>query len=183
MRVVGVDLAGCSRNETGVCVLTVEGSRKHVATRLLLEDAEILSAIEESKPDLAGIDAPLTYAGVRRDCDELLREYGALPATLPGMETLARRGCIIAKELALRKVPFIEVYSKASAKILGVYSKDEFSMQKSMMALDLDGDINTRLLTRDELDAVSAAMTAYLHLLGRTSLVGGEGGSIAIPSV
>jgi predicted nuclease with RNAse H fold len=183
MRVVGVDLAGSSRNETGVCVLDVEGESKHVATRIVHENDELLAVIGEFKPDLVAVDAPLTYNGVRRNCDELLRQYGALPVTLPGMEALAKRGSILARELETRKVPYIEVYSTATAKILGFYSKDEFSMQKSMMALSLDGDINVRLLTKDELDAVSAAMTAYLHLLGRTVLVGGDGGAVAVPSV
>jgi hypothetical protein len=47
----------------------------------------------------------------------------------------------------------------------------------------LDGDINRRLLIKDELDAISAAVTAYLHLMGQTKTIGDESGSIVIPSV
>jgi predicted nuclease with RNAse H fold len=183
MRVVGVDLAGISRNETGFCVLTVSEGKKSVETRVLHSDEEIFAAVTGVKPDLVAIDAPLVYNGVRRRCDELLREYGALPVTLPGMESLAKRGVVIAKGLKERGIACIEVYSTASSKILGVYSRHEFQMQKNMMSLDLDGDPTSRLLIKDELDAISAAITGYLHLVGKTTLVGDESGLIAIPQV
>jgi predicted nuclease with RNAse H fold len=183
MIVVGVDLAGSIKNDTGVCVLSVEGERKFVATRLVHSDEEIFAVIEEARPRLVAVDAPLSYEGVRRKCDELLKDYGALPATLPGMETLARRGVAFARELEKRNISFIEVYATATAKILGVYNKKEFAMQKSMMSLDLDGDITSRLLVKDELDAISAAVTGYLHLVGGTQAVGDEKGMIVIPKV
>ena len=183
MMVVGVDLAGSSKNETGFCVLTVEGERKTVETRVLHSDEDIFSAIAEAKPDLVAVDAPLRYDGVNRKCDELLRQYGALPATLPGMEVLARRGVSVARKLEEMGFGFIEVYSTASAKILGVYSKKEFEMQKNFLSLNLDGDINNKLLIKDELDAVSAAVTGFLHLVGQTKVVGDESGFIVIPSV
>ena len=71
----------------------------------------------------------------------------------------------------------------ASAKMLGVYNKDDFAMQKGMMALDIEGDVNTRILVRDELDAIVAAVTGYLHLLGQTREVGDAGGRIVVPNV
>ncbi|MBM3309510.1 MAG: DUF429 domain-containing protein [Candidatus Altiarchaeales archaeon] len=183
MKVVGIDLAGSSRNETGFCVLVVEGERKVVETKILYSNEELFSAIVGVKPDLVAVDAPLKYDGVNRKCDEALRQYGALPATLPGMETLAKRGVLVARELERLGVKFIEVYSTASAKILGVYNMEEFSMQKNLLSLSLDGDVNKRLLIKDELDAISAAVTAYLHLLGQTKVVGDEAGFIVIPSV
>lgn len=183
MKVVGVDLAGSVKNDTGFCVLTVVDDRKSVETRLLHSNDELMAAVLEAKPDLVGVDAPLIYGGVNRRCDELLRKYGALPATLPGMETLARRGVLIAREFDKHKIKYIEVYSTATAKILGVYNKKEFNMQKNMMSLDLDGDTNDRLLVKDELDAISAALTAYLHLLGQTKTVGDESGCVVVPEV
>lgn len=183
MKVVGVDLAGSSRNETGFCILTVSDNKKSVETRILYSNEELIAAIIGAGPGLVAIDAPLVYDGVRRRCDEMLRQYGALPVTLPGMEVLARRGVIVARELKERSIPCIEVFSTASSKILGVYSRQEFQMQKNMMSLDLDGDPTKRLLIKDELDAISAALTGYLHLIGKTTLVGDESGLIAIPQV
>ncbi|MFH1125895.1 MAG: DUF429 domain-containing protein [Candidatus Altiarchaeota archaeon] len=183
MRVVGVDLAGSSKNETGFCILKIDNEKKSVETRILHSNEDLIQAIVEAKPDLVAIDAPLIYNGVNRKCDELLRQYGALPATLPGMETLAKRGVLIAKELEKNNIKNIEVYATASAKILGVYNKEEFQMQKNMMSLNLDGDTTTRLLIKDELDAVSAALTAYLHMVNQTKTVGDESGRIVIPMV
>ena len=183
MRFEGVDLAGSSRNETGICVLTVEGEKKSVETRIVRSDDDVVSAVVVANPVLVGVDAPLVYSGVNRKCDELLRQYGALPATLPGMETLARRGVSIAREFEKRRIKFIEVYATGTAKILGFYSKNEFQMQKNMMALDLNGDPNNRLLVKDELDSISAALTAYLHSVGQTTVVGDESGLVVIPKV
>lgn len=183
MRFVGVDLAGSSKNETGFCILTVENDKKFVETRIVHSNEELIAAIVDVKPDLVAVDAPLIYEGANRKCDEMLRQYGALPATLPGMETLAKRGVFVARELKERNIKYIEVFSTASAKILGVYSKQEFQMQKNMMSLNLDGDANKRLLTKDELDAISAALTAYLHTLGETKTIGDESGIIVVPEV
>jgi len=183
MRVVGVDLAGSSRNKTGFCVLTVDGEKKSVKTSILYSNEELLDAIAALKPDLVAVDAPLVYSGVNRKCDEMLRQYGALPATLPGMETLAKRGVAFARELSRRGIKCIEVYSTATAKILGVYGSKEFKMQKNMISLNLDGDINDRLLVKDELDAVSAALTACLHLMGQTRAVGDDSGMVVVPDV
>ncbi|MFH1055908.1 MAG: hypothetical protein V1744_07455 [Candidatus Altiarchaeota archaeon] len=179
MRVVGLDLAGVPKNDTGYCLL----EDKRVTTRLLHSDDGIISELKSAKPDLVAVDAPLVYDGSRRKCDELLREYGALPVTLRGMETLAVRGRALAGMLDAQGMKYVEVYATASAKILGVYSKDDFTMQKSMTALDLQGDVNTKILVRDELDAIMAAVTGYLHLVGGTRAVGDESGTIVVPNV
>jgi len=182
MRVVGLDLAGSHRNVSGYCVLDV-GEVKSVTTKLLHSDEEILSELKSAGPDLVAVDAPLVYDGGRRKCDEMLREYGALPVTLKGMGVLAGRGSALASEMKAVKFNYIEVFSTASAKILGIYSKNDFTLQKNMMALDLQGDINTRILSRDELDAVLAAVTGYLHLISQTRSVGDESGVVVVPNV
>ncbi|MBD3387663.1 MAG: DUF429 domain-containing protein [Candidatus Altiarchaeales archaeon] len=182
MRVVGLDLAGSPKNSTGFCILEVEGG-KTVHTRLIHSDEEILSDVTSADPDLVAVDAPLIYEGVRRNCDDLLREYGALPVTLKGMEVLAERGRKIASDLKRLGLDYIEVFPTASAKILGVYSKNDFTLQKNMMALDLKGDLNTKILSRDELDAVLASLTGFLYLQGQSEPVGDENGLVHIPLV
>lgn len=182
MKVAGIDLAGSPKNPTGYCLLTVAGERKTVETLILQSDDDIISRLESDKPSLTAVDAPLVFENRGRECDRILREYGALPVTLPGMTMLAERGADLARRLS-NSFELIEVYAKASAKILGVYHKDDFSFQKNIMSLDLDGDINTRLFSRDELDAVLAAITAYLHTDGQTKTVGGDDGKIVVPEV
>jgi predicted nuclease with RNAse H fold len=183
MRVVGIDLAGSPKNDTGYCIIEDSGGSKAVLAWILHSDEEILRALKDAGADLVAVDSPLTYEGVRRKCDEDLKEYGALPVTLRGMTTLAIRGRGLAAKLRDGGFRHVEVFSTASAKILGVYHKEDFPMQKSMMALDLQGDVNTRLLTRDEIDAVVAALTGYLHLHGRTRSVGDGKSDIVVPNV
>ncbi len=183
MRVVGLDLAGSQRNDTGWCLLADTGGVKAVACRLLHSDDEIMSGLRDARPDLVAVDAPLTYSGARRACDEALREYGALPVTLRGMEALAVRGRGLAQKMRSGGFRFIEVNSQASARILGVYDRNDFTMQKAMMALDLEGDVNSKILSRDELDAVVAAVTGYLSLLSQTREVGDDAGRVAVPDV
>ncbi|MFH1787945.1 MAG: hypothetical protein ABH834_01035 [Candidatus Altiarchaeota archaeon] len=182
MKVCGLDLAGLPKNPSGFCVLVDEDGVKTVRVKILFSDDEIVRELDDASPDVVALDAPATFSGHNRACDRELEQYGALPVTLPGMEVLARRGTNLAGRIA-GKHKLVEVYAKASAKILGVYAKDDFACQKKLLSLDLSGDPNQRMLTRDELDAVFAAMTGYLHLMGQTKEVGDEDGRIIIPDV
>ncbi|RLI88564.1 MAG: DUF429 domain-containing protein [Candidatus Altiarchaeales archaeon] len=183
MKVVGIDLAGNPKNDTGFCSMEVKGDKKYVSTRILHSDSEIIDKLKEIKPELVAIDAPLTYTGVNRKCDDNLHKYGALPVTLRGMETLARRGTRLADELKRMNFRFIEIFSTATAKILGFYDKRETIMQRNLIKSGIEGDIEKRFLTRDELDAIFAAITACLYLNGSTEAVGDDNESIIIPKV
>lgn len=177
-----MDLAGVSKNPTGFCILTEKAGVKTVQTGVLHSDEEIIGKINEAGPELTALDAPTKYDGKNRLCDTILKDYGALPVTLRGMEVLAKRGVGLYEKLK-PKHKVIEVYAKASAKILGVYHKDDFICQKKLLSLDLSGDPNNRILSRDELDAVFAAITAYLHLSGQTKTVGDDEGRITVPEI
>ncbi len=180
IRSAGIDLAGNPKNKTGFCVLEVNAG-KWVFTKTLLSDCEIIAELEKAKPNIVAIDAPITFSGKNRLCDIELHEYGALPVTLRGMEVLAVRGSELAKELSNFKL--IEIYATATAKILGFYDKNEKKVQKALLNSGIKGDIETRFLTKDELDAIFAAMTGYLHLEGMTEEKGGEDGKIVVPRV
>jgi uncharacterized protein len=183
MRFIGIDLAGSPKNDTGFCILEVTGEDKVLAVTLLHSDSEILEKIQKATPDLIAIDAPLTYAGINRECDSILSSYGALPVTLRGMEVLARRGTALAAELRKSGCKYIEVYAKASGKILGLYHEEESSVQRMLLAIGLQGDLERRILSRDEIDAIFAALTAYLYTTGSTEDVGDERGIVALPKV
>jgi len=176
MKIVGIDLAGNPKNDTGFCVMSVKEDEKNVHVSILYADDEIIEKVKEIDPDLIAIDAPLTYCGENRACDEELHKYGALPVTLRGMVVLAEK----LRELDLE---VIEVFSTATAKILGHYNKRDRLMQKKLINSGIRGDVDRRFLTKDELDAVFASITAFLHLNGSTVEVGGEDGKIIIPKV
>ncbi len=183
MRFIGIDLAGSPKNDTGFCLLEVTGEEKKLSVTLLHSDSEILEKIRKNDPDLTAIDAPLTYEGMNRECDSILRDYGALPATLRGMEVLAKRGTRLASELNKVGCKYIEIYAKATGKILGFYDADDRAIQKKLLAAGLCGDLEKRMLTKDEIDAVFAALTAYLHYDGKSEEVGGATGKIIIPKI
>ncbi len=183
MRIIGIDLAGSSKNNTGLCILDSDGKEKKVKTLMFKGDSEILLQCDMLKPDLIAIDAPLTPAknGFMRLCDEELREYGALPQSLRGMTYLVERGITLGNRLK-KKYKVIEVYNAATAKILGFYDKNDLAMQKKLAPL-IDGDIKDRVMKRDELDAITAALMGFLHSQGKASEVGGDEGKIAIPKI
>ena len=180
VKVAGIDLAGNPKNNTGFCIMTISGDQKTVSTIILHSDTEIIEKLAEEKPDLIAIDAPLTYTGTNRRCDEELREYGALPVTLRGMEVLAQRGTNLAPKLENK---YIEVFSTGSGKILGFYDKKESLMQKRLLSEGITGDTEKRMLIKDEIDAIFAAMTAYLHLKGSTEKIGDVNEKIVIPKI
>src|SRR5437867_1395143 len=81
--VLGIDLAGSPRRPTGLCLL--RGSQAQ--TSVAFSDKDILSTIQQARPDLVPIDAPLSLPKGRktihdragehfRDCDLELRQRG-----------------------------------------------------------------------------------------------------------
>lgn len=182
MKIVGIDLAGNPTNDTGFCILTVD-DEKSVSTSILKSDSEILERLKEIQPEIVAIDAPLIFEGRNRPCDDELREYGALPVTLRGMEVLARRGSSLAIEIKKLNLNMIEIFATASAKILGFHDPDNKKMQKRLIEAKISGDVDKRFLTKDELDAVFAAITGYLYLNDSTKEVGDDNGKIVIPKV
>jgi predicted nuclease with RNAse H fold len=99
MKFIGIDLAGNPKNETGFCILEIAGEKKTVSTSILRSDLDIIEKIRKTNPEIIALDAPLTYEGINRRCDEELSSYGALPVTLRGMEVLAKRGTNLALQL------------------------------------------------------------------------------------
>ncbi len=119
MVVVGVDLAGSPQRATGVCVLRGLKARTWVAHT----DEEILSIIEQARPDLVPIDAPLSLPAGRttiqdrtgghfRECDLELRRRGIrfFPITLGPMRMLTERGLAIGAKIAAMGYRAVECY-------------------------------------------------------------------------
>ena len=69
--IVGIDLAGSSRRPTGVCIL--HGMKAH--THLAYRAEEILSAVDQAKPDLVPIDAPLSLPNGRKTIHDRSGEH------------------------------------------------------------------------------------------------------------
>jgi len=149
---VGIDLAGLETNETGFCVLDSEDNRDKVRVKRLLSDREILNEIdevnEERKIDVIAIDAPFGWPeqGYFRRSDLLLQARGFSPLSpvFPGMKPLTRRGKMLSEILRKRGFQVIEVFAKASEKILGLERK--------------------KAVNKDEYDALICALTGKAYL-------------------
>jgi predicted nuclease with RNAse H fold len=193
MRVIGIDLAGSKNRNTGICVMNEELEAKCFVVH---EDKEILEIVEKFKPDLIAIDAPLSLPKGRRslrkkekihfrECDRKLLELGIkfFPITLGPMRMLTRRGIKLRKALERKGYKVIEVYPGATQDILKIARKS-VSLKKLREGLEKLGiKIEKRKLTHDELDAITAAYTAFLHLRGKTLTLGNEEeGTIVIPT-
>lgn len=190
--VIGIDLAGSERRDTGFCVIT--GRTAHVM--VVHTDTEILARIKALRgKKFIGIDAPLSLphgrknlerkSGVHfRRCDIALRERGIrfFPITLGPMRMLTKRGIALKRKILRmeRHARVFEVYPGATYDSFHIQRKD----RKAIMHW---AKKYVRLISRDysqdELDAVAAAITIKLYLKGKGMALGdGNEGQIIIPS-
>jgi predicted nuclease with RNAse H fold len=191
-KVVGIDLAGSPRRNTGICTL-----KKNLITfcTILHTDREIISYIEKENPTLIAIDAPLNLPPGRksiedkngehfRPCDrELLRRrIRFFPITLGPMRLLTRRGIRLKRALKARGYAVIEVYPGAAQDIWHTGRKQDGlpKLRKGLEKLGVKG-LNNKM-NGDELDAVTAALVAQLFLRGEAEVLGNfKRGAIVIP--
>jgi predicted nuclease with RNAse H fold len=190
--VVGIDLAGSPRRDTGVCALRgmTAGS-----IETLHSDKEILDFVERIEPELVAIDAPLSLPPGRKSLEErnaehfrpsdrelLKRGIRFFPITLGPMRLLTARGIRLKKILTRRGYPVIEIYPGAAQDIFGIPRKQHglAKLQRGLERLGLRG-LN-REMNGDELDAVTGALVGRLYLKGKAEILGDvKTGAIIVP--
>jgi predicted nuclease with RNAse H fold len=181
--VIGIDLAGSSRNPTGWALL----KGKAVKTRLLYTDKEILENTVRNHPALIAIDSPLSLpkkGGFFRKTDkEMIRKgYRVLPPNFPAMKKLTLRAIRLNRLIEENTYKAIEVHPTSTRKALQMPLKDWKTIQEILKNLGLKGELETRPLATHEIDAVTAALTAVLHLKRQTEQIGNnEEGYIILP--
>jgi predicted nuclease with RNAse H fold len=181
--VIGIDLAGSSRNPSGWAML----KGKTVKSFLLYPDSEILESAVRNLPALIAIDAPLSLPKknelFRKADREMIRNgYKVFPPNLPAMKKLALRAIRLNKLIEEKRYKTIEVHPTSTRKALQIPLKDWEAIQEILQILGLKGDIETRPLETHEIDAVTAALTAVLYLQSQTEMVGNaEEGYIIVP--
>ncbi|MEM1540192.1 MAG: DUF429 domain-containing protein [Candidatus Bathyarchaeia archaeon] len=180
--IIGIDLAGKEKNPTGLAVL----KHKKVETCLVYTDEEILNKLCNAKPSIVAIDAPLKLPkkGFLRKADsELIKKgYRVFPPGLPAMKTLTMRAIRLNRLITKSGVKTIEVHPTSTRKALNMPTKDWENIQEIFKKLGLSGTVEERVLTPHELDAITAAFTAYLYLQGLTETVGTHNeGFIVVP--
>jgi predicted nuclease with RNAse H fold len=181
--VIGIDLAASSRNPSGWALL--KGNT--VKTSLVYTDSEILENIVRNHPALIAIDAPLSLpekgAFFRKADREMIRKgYKVFPPNLPAMKKLALRAIRLNRLIEKKRYKTIEVHPTSTRKALQMPLKDWKAIQEVLKTLGLKGELETRSLATHEIDAVTAALTAVLHLKSQTERVGDEKkGHITVP--
>jgi predicted nuclease with RNAse H fold len=180
--IIGIDLAGKPENPTGWAIW----ENKKVKTSLLYNDKQILQAVTQNKPEIVAIDAPfsLPKSGILRKADrEMIKKgYRVFPPTLPAMKILTMRAMKLNRLIAEKGFKTIEAHPTSTCKALGVPPKDWGKVQTVLMQIGLEGDLRVRTLTPHEIDAVIAALTAYLDVRNQTEALGDEEeGYIIVP--
>ncbi len=190
--VVGVDLAGSPRRNTGLCFLR---GMTIVSYATIHTDEEILSFIERAKPALVAVDAPLGLPRGRKSLEERspfhfrlsdleLRKRGIrfFPLTLGPMRMLTERGMRLKKVIEKRGIPVIEIYPGAAQDIWKINRKQGglAKLRSGLEKIGLKG--LTKGMNGDELDAVSGALVGRLYLEGRAEVLGDTAeGAIIVP--
>ena len=191
-KVVGIDLAGSPKRNTGICTLKKEDI---TSCTIVHTDQEIINYVEKDNPVLIAIDAPLNLPPGRksiedkngehfRPCDRELLRRGIrfFPITLGPMRLLTERGIRLKRFLNRRGYAVIEVYPGAAQDIWHTGRKQDglSKLRKGLQKLGVKG-LNKKM-NGDELDAVTAALTGQLFLLGRAEVLGNfKRGAIIIP--
>lgn len=190
MHVVGIDLAGSEKRQTGFCIL--DGTK--VDTSIFYTNEEIINRIEEVKPDIITIDAPLSLPEGRksiedrtnvhlRECDKelLKRRIKFFPITLGPMRKLTQRGMELKKTLENKGFRVIEVYPGGAQDILKIPRKQKGldELRKGLEKLRIKGLKST--MNDHELDAVTCAYVGKLFLEGKTLTFGTPDKSIIMP--
>ncbi len=155
MPVIGIDLAGKEKNDTGICVYFLKelDEKPGTITFRVHTDEEILASVEKHRPEIIAIDAPLSFPkpeeGYFRRSDRLLMERGfsVLSPNFKGMVVLVRRAIKLKNRLEEMGYRVIETYPRAVQEI--------FALKKP------------KNKNKDEFDAFLCALAAKAYVLNR----------------
>jgi predicted nuclease with RNAse H fold len=192
---IGIDLAGSPKRPTGVCRLSAMTASVHCA----YSDEEVLEAVTDDAR-LVAVDAPLSLPRGRcclesdcdcagkvhfRECDLELRKMGIkfFPITLGPMRMLTERGMRLKKEIESRGLEVVETFPGGAQDIWGIpRQKDPRGLRRGLKKKGIKGDIDRRGISVHELDAVSCALAARLHVQGRSLVIGDpDEGQMVLP--
>jgi predicted nuclease with RNAse H fold len=185
MKVLGIDLAGSERRNSGVAYLE-DGK---LTCFVLHRDEEILELSKGFSHIF--IDAPLSLPKGRanlqdrgphfRACDLMLRKRGIkfFPVSLGPMRLLTERGIRLKTAMEGWGKVVYEVFPGAFYDVMGVGRKDKKAILELYRRLGFN--LEDRKYTKDEIDAIACLLMGIMFLEGRAELLEGEDGAIIIP--
>lgn len=199
-RIVGIDLTGSAARPSGFAVL--DGNR--VTTTTLGPDEALIEHTVRANPKLVSIDSPLSLPrgrikvtdddpgrdefGIMRICERTLKRRGinVYPCLLPSMQRLTERGMRLAEAFRKCGIPVIESYPGAAQDIMRIPRKgdDKTFLAQGLREFGIDGELDFRDISHDELDAITSAVVGSFFLAGKfEGLSGPEEGSLIIPDL
>ena len=100
--------------------------------------------------------------------------FRPFPTLLPSMVKLTLRGIALRERLSAEGYAVIEVYPGMTQDILGIPRKRRGvdALRRGLKRQGVLGIPRVRRVTHDEYDAVTCALTAWLHLEGATEVMG-----------
>jgi len=190
MTVVGLDLAGAQTRPTGFCKLT----KMRAETALLYLDEEILLKVQESRPKVVAVDAPLSLPPGRKSIEErtsehlreadrelLRRGIKFFPITLGPMRKLTERGMRLKATLEVQGYCIVEAYPGGAQDILGIPRKQR-GLDKLKAGLEAQGILGLcDGLSDHELDAATCALVAKMYVEGKAVTYGDPMQGIVMP--
>jgi uncharacterized protein len=183
MRVVGLDLAGSERRDTGFCVME---STMACRAEVLHMDDEVVSKTVAARPRVVSIDAPLFLPLGRpsldvrgpphfRECDkELLRmKIKFFPISLGPMRMLTARGMRLRSTFESEKLEVIESFPGAIQDMLGVPRKQAGldRLQRALRRYGVRWESKSPL-TGDELDGITSALVGLMYVKNEYRAIG-----------
>ncbi len=196
MNVIGIDLAGVEKRDSGICILN---EKLKANTYILRRDNEIIEGMIKERPELIAIDAPLSLPfgrcclkdncscrkkGHLRQCDkELLNmKIKFFPLTLGPMRKLTMRGMKLKEKLEAKGLKVIEVYPGGAQDILNIPRKQKgiSELKKGLMAIGIKSI--SQVTSDHELDAATSALVGKMYVEGNYLALGNpEEGLMIMP--
>jgi len=182
--VVGIDLAGSERRDTGFCVMDRLGT---CSTTVLHTDVEIVAKTLAARPVVVSIDAPLFLPRGReslekrgpphfRECDLELRRMKIrfFPISLGPMRMLTARGIRLRAALEQRGLEVIESFPGAIQDILGIPRKQAGlrGLELGLRSQGVRWKRHAGVRSGDELDAATSALVGLLYVRDEYEAIG-----------
>ncbi len=179
---VGIDLVSSEERETGYCVL----KGNHASTCRVKTDEEMIRLAIEAGADLISIDSPLSIPkgrtsffdddpkrdefGITRECERILKRRGisSYPCLIPSMQKLTQRGMLLAEKFRKIGIPVIESYPGAAQDIISIPRKQAGLnyLVDGLKEFGLTGSFTKKLVSHDELDAITSAIVGHFFWVG-----------------
>jgi len=196
MNVIGIDLAGVEKRDSGICILN---EKLKANTYILRRDNEIIEGMIKERPELIAIDAPLSLPfgrcclkdncscrkkGHLRQCDKQLlnMKIKFFPLTLGPMRKLTMRGMKLKEKLEAKGLKVIEVYPGGAQDILNIPRKQKgiSKLKKGLMAIGIKSI--SQVTSDHELDAATSALVGKMYVEGNYLALGNpEEGLMIMP--